>query len=190
VIGSLDDALAALRAGKVVAVPTDTVYGVAAALPAAASLFAVKQRPRDVALPILIADESQLDGIVATPLPPVAEELIAKWWPGPLTLVLDRDVSFTVDLGGDARSSPTVGVRLPASDLVRTLCAGIGPLAVTSANLHGRPTPPDAAGIAAELGAAVAVVVDGGTCAGAPSTVVRVTRHGTVAVLREGAVVV
>lgn len=186
-IGSVDAALAALRAGRVVAVPTDTVYGVAATLSAAPSLFAVKQRPRDVALPVLIADAEQLAGMVRMPLPARATELIAEWWPGPLTLVLDRDPSFTVDLGGDALSSRTVGVRLPASDIVRTLCAEVGPLAVTSANLHGRATPPDARGVDAELGAAVAVVVDGGICSGAPSTVVRVTIDSTVRVLRQGA---
>jgi tRNA threonylcarbamoyl adenosine modification protein (Sua5/YciO/YrdC/YwlC family) len=188
-IGSLDDALAALRAGRVVAIPTDTVYGVAALLPSAPALFTVKQRPLDVALPVLIADESQLAGVVRMPLPPVADELVAKWWPGPLTIVLDRDPSFTVDLGGSdaAGSTRTVGVRLPASDLVRALCTDVGPLAVTSANLHGRPTPPDAAGVERELGDAVAVVVDGGTCAGAPSTVVRVTRDGALTVLRQGA---
>jgi tRNA threonylcarbamoyl adenosine modification protein (Sua5/YciO/YrdC/YwlC family) len=187
-IGTYGDALAALRAGHVVAIPTDTVYGVAASLSAAPSLFAVKQRPRDVALPVLIADASQLAGVVRAPLPSRARDLIAEWWPGPLTVVLDRDPSFTVDLGGDARSARTVGVRLPAADLVRTLCGAVGPLAVTSANLHGRPTPPDASGVEAQLGDAVAVVVDGGTCTGAPSTVVRVASDGTVTVLREGAI--
>jgi tRNA threonylcarbamoyl adenosine modification protein (Sua5/YciO/YrdC/YwlC family) len=190
VIGTLDDALVALRAGRVVAIPTDTVYGVAAVLSAAPSLFAVKQRPREVALPVLIGDEAQLAGIVQLPFPAAVDELTATWWPGPLTIVFDRDPSFTVDLGGDAQSSRTVGVRLPASDIVRTLCHEVGPLAVTSANLHGRPTPPDAAGIEAELGDSVAVVVDGGTCTGAPSTVVRIENDGTVTVLREGAIVV
>jgi tRNA threonylcarbamoyl adenosine modification protein (Sua5/YciO/YrdC/YwlC family) len=187
VIGTREDALAALRAGRVVAIPTDTVYGVAAVLSAAPSLFAVKQRPREVALPVLIADESQLHRIVQLPLPPGVEGLVATWWPGPLTIVLDRHPSFAVDLGGSGEAATTVGLRLPASDVVRSLCAEVGPLAVTCANVHGRPTPRDAAGVAAERGVAGAVVVDGGVCEGAPSTVVRVTRDGTVTVLRQGA---
>lgn len=187
-IGSVDDALAALRAGRVVAVPTDTVYGVAALLDHAPALFAVKQRPRDVPLPVLVADESQLRGVVAFPLPDAAAVLVDRWWPGPLTIVVDRDPTFTVDLGGSGDAATTVGVRCPASDLVRSLCRAVGPLAVTSANLHGRPTPPDAPGVATELGDAVAVVVDGGICEGVPSTVVRVTADGAVTVLRRGAI--
>jgi tRNA A37 threonylcarbamoyladenosine synthetase subunit TsaC/SUA5/YrdC len=73
---------------------------------------------------------------------------------------------------------------------VRALCTEVGPLAVTSANLHGRPTPPDARRVARELGDAVAVVVDGGVCEGAPSTVVRVTGDGSLTVLRQGGVTV
>jgi tRNA threonylcarbamoyl adenosine modification protein (Sua5/YciO/YrdC/YwlC family) len=190
VIGSVDDARAALRAGRVVAVPTDTVYGVAATLDAASALFTVKQRPHDVPLPVLIADVAQLDGIVVQPLPAPATALISRWWPGPLTVVVDRDPGFTVDLGGAGDAERTVGVRLPDAAVVRALCASVGPLAVTSANLHGRPTPVEAAGVAAALGDAVAVVVDGGRCEGLPSTVVRVTAAGAVQVLRRGAAAV
>lgn len=186
-IGSVDDALAALRAGHVVAVPTDTVYGVAATLDHAPSLFDVKQRPHDVPLPVLIGDMTQLRGVAALPLPAAASALIARWWPGPLTVVVDRDAAFTVDLGGGPEAAATVGVRLPDAPVVRSLCAAVGPLAVTSANLHGRPTPLDAAGVAAELGRGVAVVVDGGVCDGAPSTVVRVDGGGVIEVLRRGA---
>jgi tRNA threonylcarbamoyl adenosine modification protein (Sua5/YciO/YrdC/YwlC family) len=190
VIGSVDDALTALRAGRVVAVPTDTVYGVAAVLSHAGALFDVKERPRDVALPVLVSSVDQLAGVVSLPLQPVTASLVDRWWPGPLTIVLDRDPAFTVDLGGTAVSAATVGVRCPDAPVVRELCAAVGPLAVTSANRHGRPTPHDAAGVAAELGSSVAVVVDGGRCEGTPSTVVRVSAHGTLEVLRQGDVVV
>lgn len=186
-IGSVDDARAALLDGRVVAVPTDTVYGVAARLDCAPALFTVKRRPHDVPLPVLVADEAQLRGVVALPLPAAAQALIERWWPGPLTVVVDRDDAFTVDLGGSGDATRTVGVRVPDSAVVRSLCSSVGPLAVTSANLHGRPTPPDAAGVAAALGDAVEVVVDGGRCEGAPSTVVRVTASGAVEVLRRGA---
>jgi tRNA A37 threonylcarbamoyladenosine synthetase subunit TsaC/SUA5/YrdC len=92
---------------------------------------------------------------------------------------------LAVDLG--ARHD-TVGVRCPASDVVRELASRIGPLATTSANRHGEPTPASALGVAAVFGDdEVAVVVDGGVCSGEPSTVVDVTGESPV-VLREGAV--
>jgi L-threonylcarbamoyladenylate synthase len=98
---------------------------------------------------------------------------MARCWPGPLTLVLARAGSArALELGGDPA---TVGVRCPAHDLVRRLAAEVGPMATTSANRHGEPTPPTAAGAAAALADAVDVVVDGGPCAGVPSTVVDAT---------------
>lgn len=182
----LDEAVAALRAGLVVAIPTDTVYGLAA-MPTVAGatqrIFAAKRRPRDVELPVLVATSAQLDGLVSLPLSAAAARLAACYWPGPLTLVVGRDPSFEGDLG---LNPPTVGVRAPDHPLVRRLCAEVGPLAVTSANLHREHTPVDAAGVAAVFGSSVALVVDGGRCEGAPSTVVRVGEGGDVEVLREG----
>lgn len=183
----IDVALDALARGDVIALPTDTVYGVAVSplVPGAtARLFAAKQRPPDVALAVLLADPSDLDEVAAG-LSPAAERLASRWWPGPLTLVVARHPSWLgVDLGGDAA---TIGVRCPDATVARELARRAGPIATTSANMHGRPTPPDAPGVAAELGGAVAVVLDGGRCEGAPSTVVDVT-GGDVRVLREGRV--
>jgi tRNA threonylcarbamoyl adenosine modification protein (Sua5/YciO/YrdC/YwlC family) len=94
-------------------------------------------------------------------------------WPGPLTLVLRRGgAAATWDLGGDPA---TIGVRCPAHPLVRAVAAEVGPVATTSANRHGRPTPATAAEAAASLTAPVAVVVDGGALEGEASTVVDVT---------------
>ena len=180
----IEAAVSALRAGEVVAIPTDTVYGVAVALGvdgATERLFAAKRRPHDVDLPVLIGRASDAADLVES-APPDAARLMERFWPGPLTLVLRRAPSLTADLGA---SASTVGIRCPDHELVAALAAAVGPLATTSANLHGRPTPADAAGVAAELGDGVTLVLDGGRCEGAPSTVLDCT--GTsVAVLREG----
>lgn len=180
----IDAAIAALRAGEVVAIPTDTVYGVAVALGvdgATSRLFAAKRRPHDVDLPVLIGRASDAADLVDA-VPPHAARLMERFWPGPLTLVLRRSPSLTADLGA---SSSTVGIRCPDHELVAALAAAVGPLATTSANPHRRPTPPDAAGVAAQLGDGIALVLDGGRCEGAPSTVLDCTGED-VTVLREG----
>ena len=180
----LDEAVAALLRGEVIVVPTDTVYGVAVAASVAgatARLFEVKARPTDVALPVLVADEEQARQIVE--VSPLAAELMAAHWPGGLTIVLPRRAGFDVDLGGT--DTTTVGVRVPDHDVPRQLARRVGPLVTTSANLHGRPTPATAAEVRAELG--IDVVIDGGACTGAPSTVVRVDGDD-VEVLRQGSI--
>ncbi|PLS76818.1 MAG: threonylcarbamoyl-AMP synthase [Actinobacteria bacterium] len=164
----------ALAAGNIVAMPTDTVYGLAVdpfRNGAADRLFALKRRPRQVDLPVLVADEEQaLSLAVAVPEP--ARRLMARYWPGALTLVLTRGAEVTADLGTD---DATIGLRCPGHPLPRALCAAAGPLATTSANLHGKPTLCTAAEVAAIFGDAVALVLDGGPCTGAPSTVVDCT---------------
>jgi len=179
----LDEAVAALERGEAIVIPTDTVYGVAALPAHTARLFAVKERPTDVALPVLCADLDQVREIAEVPAR--AADLAAAHWPGGLTIVLPRTAGFDADLGGTDPS--TVGVRVPAHDVPRELARRVGPLVTTSANLHGRPTPATAADAAAELG--VTVFVDGGVLDGAPSTVVRVAGEN-VEILRQGAVTV
>jgi L-threonylcarbamoyladenylate synthase len=173
-----DRARDALRHGLAVVLPTDTVYGVAVepSRPGAtARLFEVKQRPTDVALPMLAADPDQAFQL-ATDVPEVARRLAARFWPGGLTLVVARRPGLGLDLGG--ADDVTIGIRVPDHQLVRRLASDVGPLATTSANLHGRPTPESAAEVAAELGDAVGLVLDGGGCAGLPSTVVACTGSG------------
>lgn len=182
----LDAAVAALAAGEPIVLPTDTVYGVAVdpARPGATErLFAVKERPTAAALPVLAADVEQALALAAPDLPDAALRLAERFWPGGLTLVVRRAAGVTYDLGG--RDHLTIGLRVPDHDVPRRLAAAVGPLAATSANLHGRPTPVTAEGVAAELGDRVALVLDGGPCEGAPSTVVSCTADG-VHVLREG----
>ncbi len=183
---AFDRAVEVLRSGEVVAVPTDTVYGVAVdafRADAIDLLFVAKDRPRDVQLPVLIASPDDLAGLVEGPVDVVVRTLMERHWPGALTIVVPRRSSLAgVDLGGDAA---TIGLRCPDHRLVRDLCRAVGPLATTSANRHGEPTPPDAAGVAAVLGDGVGLVLDGGTCEGAPSTVVEVVGDDLV-VLRNG----
>ena len=182
---ALDAAAAALAQGAPVVVPTDTVYGVAvaASVPGAtARLFLVKDRPPEAALPVLVADVEQARSLAGT-LTPAAEHLLAAFWPGALTLVVPRRPGLGLELGG--ADDETIGLRLPDHPVPAELAARVGPLAATSANRHGHPTPPGAAAVADELGAAVDLVLDGGRCEGAASTVVSCTAEG-VTVLREG----
>jgi len=188
---SLRLAAAALVDGDVVAVPTDTVYGLAAdptQPEAVARLFALKGRPEDVPLPVLVAGPEQL-ALVAGGLEVAAAELAARFWPGPLTLVVPRRAEFTVDLGGPPAARQTVGVRRPDHPVVVALCELLGPLAVTSANRHGAApaTTPDQVAAAFAGADGLAYILDGGTCDGTPSTVVE-CRGPVSRCLREGAI--
>ena len=174
----------ALAAGGIIALPTDTVYGLAAVpfgTGAADRLFTVKRRPREVDLPVLVADEDQALSLVSA-VPDAGRRLMSRYWPGALTIVLPRGPDVVADLGAD---EATVGLRCPAHPVPRAVCRAVGPLATTSANLHGRPTLTTASEVAATFGDAVAVVLDGGTCAGEPSTVVDCTGEEPK-LLREG----
>jgi L-threonylcarbamoyladenylate synthase len=182
---ALDLALRALENGELVVIPTDTVYGLAARPDRPGALdavFAAKGRPAGLALPVLVAgtDQARRLGVLTVP----AEQLAAAFWPGALTLVLHRQAGFGAALGGDGA---TVGVRMPAHLQVLRLLEAAGPLAVTSANRSGQPTPATAAEIAEVFGRAVAVYLDGGPSPGSvPSTVVSFV-SGEPVVLREGA---
>ena len=173
----------ALDAGEVMIVPTDTVYGLAARpdrTGAMKEIFVLKGRPADKALPILGDSLGALLSVANFSADAV--KLAERFWPGPLTLVLARAGSFTYDLGGP--NDGTVAVRVPDHDLARSLLEATGPLAVTSANRSGdRPaeTGTDAALLFPEL-----LLLDGGLCNGAPSTVVdfgdipQIVRQGPV----------
>jgi len=145
-------------------------------------LFAVKGRSEQVALPILIADPPGLADLAE--VPPEADRLATRYWPGPVTLVLPRRAGIQFDLGGDPA---TIGVRCPAHSRLRSLLREAGPLAVTSANRHGKPPLHTAEEVREQFGADVSVVVDGGRCDGQPSTVVSLVGARPICV-REGAV--
>ena len=164
-------------------VPTDTVYGLAAALrrDAIVRAFALKGRPADKALPVLAAAATDLEEVAE--LDPGALRLAQRFWPGPLTIVCPRAPSFELDLGGSGDG--TVAVRIPASDPVLAILSETGPLAVTSANLSGTAPATTIERAREVFGRAVGAYVDGGLCDGAPSTVISTVGDPTV--LREGA---
>ena len=183
-MNAFDAALEALRTGRLVVVPTDTVYGVAAVPsdPAAVrKLFDVKGRPHEKGLPVLGRALSDLRDVAV--FDERAERLASALWPGPLTLVLPRAAGFDHDLGGPGDGS--IAVRVPAATLTRELLGRSGPLAVTSANSSGTPSANTVEQARAALGDAVAVYLDGGPGGGRESTVVSLL--GEPQVLREGA---
>jgi len=169
---ALDQAAAELRDGGTVVLPTDTVYGVAAlpsVLGATEALFALKGRSSGQPLAVLVASRDQARELMAE----VTDD-VRRWmedlWPGPLTLVVRRSASArTLELGGDVA---TIGIRCPAHAFVRALATEVGPIATTSANRHGQPTPETATAAVASLVGPVDLVVDGGPAATLASTVV------------------
>lgn len=182
----VERAAKALLGGGLVVLPTETVYGLAALAsdPAATrALFARKGRGADVPVAVLCADAGQALALAAD-VPALAAELAAAHWPGPLTMVLRRRPGLGWALG---EPTDTIGLRCPAHDLVRALAARVGPLATTSANRHGMPTPSSASEAAAQLLGAVDLVLDGGMLSGTPSTVVDLTGPEP-RVLRQGPV--
>jgi L-threonylcarbamoyladenylate synthase len=172
-------ACAALQGGNVVAIPTDTVYGLAAddSQPGAVEwIFELKQRPRDVQVPVLVADIVQARGLALVDVVPYVGPLLDRFWPGALTVVLDR-----IDGTG------TVGLRCPNDPVALELCRAVGPLATTSANLHGSAPLTTAAAVMEQWGDLVGVA-DGGVRDGAPSTVIDCTRPDGPVLLRQGAI--
>lgn len=172
----IEGAVLALRRGELVVLPTETVYGVAAdpSNPQALRrLFAAKGRPESVPLPVLLPDAVDLAGW-ASEVPETASRLAARFWPGPLTLVVPRAAGVLDLLTGGL---PTVGLRVPAHPLALALLRAFGGgLAVTSANRHGEPSPTTAAAARDALGPHVAAVLDGGPSdLGVESTVLDLT---------------
>lgn len=182
---ALEAAAKELDAGGIVVFPTDTVYGVGADAfnpEATARIFAAKRRPRAMALPVLVARPRQAWALCSE-VPRAAEKLVAAFWPGPLTLILPEADGLSWDLG-ETRGG--VAVRMPAHDDLLDLIMMIGPLAATSANVSGRPTPPTLDAVAAELGDAVSLYLDGGPASSdVPSTIVDLTSW-RAKVVREG----
>ena len=177
-----------LAEGGLVAFPTDTVYGVGAHAfqpDAVERIYMAKIRPRDKAIPILLARADDLS-LVAEGITETAWLLAERFWPGGLTLVLPKkaNVPDVVSAGGS-----TVAVRVPDHPAPLALIAALGaPLAATSANLSGRPSPVTAQEVEAELGGRIELVLDGGRCpGGVPSTVLDLTTEPPT-ILRAGAI--
>jgi len=182
----LADAAEAALAGRLVVLPTDTVYGIGTRPddPAAtARLFEAKGRPRELALPVLVASREQAERIAV--FDERARRLAGRFWPGALSLVLPRtERSRSWALGEE---TSTIAVRMPHHPLALALLARTGPLAVTSANRSGEPTPSTCEELQRVFGDAVAVYLcEPEPLVGAPSTVVDLTGP-ELRVLREGA---
>ncbi|MHB2023630.1 MAG: L-threonylcarbamoyladenylate synthase [Mycobacteriales bacterium] len=168
-------AVSALRGGRLVVLPTDTVYGVGADAftpRAVAALLAAKGRGPQVPVPVLIGSIRMLDG-VAYDLSATGRSLVEAFWPGPLTLVVRHPPHLAWDLG---ETRGTVAVRMPLHELALELIGETGPLAVSSANRTGAPPATTAAAAMEQLGESVEVYLDAGTASrGVPSTIVDVT---------------
>ncbi len=184
---SLQDAAALLRAGEVVAFPTETVYGLGAnALNADAvrRIFAAKNRPADNPLIVHVAEPSQLDDLCI--VTETAKKLIAAYWPGPLTLLLKKKaiIPDVVTAGLDS-----VGVRMPSHPVAHEMLRVCGlPIAAPSANLSTRPSPTTAAHVLEDMNGRIPMILDGGACqVGVESTVLDLTGDSPV-ILRPGAV--
>lgn len=184
---AIADAAAVLEAGGVVAFPTETFYGLGvAALDAAAvrRLFALKGRPESRPILVLVDDPARVDRVAL--LTGAARELIARHWPGALTLVLPARTSVPQEL---TAGTGTIGVRQSAHPVARALVAALGaPVTAPSANLTGGPPPSSAQEVLAVFDGRIDLILDGGpTPGGLPSTVLDVTVDPP-RVLREGAV--
>ena len=180
-------AAGAVRAGQLVVLPTDTLYGLgcdAFSSTAVRGLLDAKGRGRDMPVPVLVGSWSTVDGLVLG-VPPEARRLIEAFWPGGLSIVLPHAPSLAWDLG-DTRG--TVMLRMPLHPVALELLREVGPMAVSSANRSGQPPATTADQARDQFGERVPVLLDGGPASAAvPSTVVDLTADDPV-VLREGAV--
>jgi tRNA threonylcarbamoyl adenosine modification protein (Sua5/YciO/YrdC/YwlC family) len=177
----------AVRAGRLVVVPTDTVYGIGAdafSSSAVRALLAAKNRGPDMPVGVLVGSWSTIDGLVLS-VPRSARLLIEAFWPGDVSIVLPHAPSLSWDLGS---TSGTVMLRMPLHPVAIELLREVGPMAVSSANVSGQPPAAVAADARAQLGESVAVYLDGGPSGDpVPSTIVDLSGDEPV-VLREGAV--
>jgi len=177
-------AIDVLESGGLIALPSDTIYGLGALAfneQAVSRISDVKGRVTDKAIPLLIGDMSQLAQVAAS-INTQCEKLAKRFWPGPLTIVLPRHPSIP-----DAVTPlPTIGVRIPNFAPTIELLKLSGPMAVSSANLSGRGSSTTARGVQAQLDGKIPLILDGGvTPGGTPSTVVDCT-NGRPVIIREG----
>ena len=183
----IEAAISAVKSGDLVVLPTDTVYGVGADAFKSWSVTALlnaKGRGRNVPPPVLVGSRHTLDGLVAR-LPEKARDLVEAFWPGALTIVVEQAASLQWDLG---ETNGTVAVRMPLHPVALEVLRETGPMAVSSANLHGQPAAVTADDAREQLGYKVSVYLEAGPCPDpVPSTIVDLTGE-TPVVLRDGAI--
>lgn len=186
--GAISRIAQVLKEGHLAAFPTDTVYGAGAMVynaEAIARLYQVKRRKLNKPIPILVTGPEQLP-LVTREVNQLAQRLIDKFWPGALTLILPRHPNLPDNIcaGGD-----TVAVRMPGHVLTLALIQEVGtPLATTSANLSGRPSPLDAQEVLLNLNGRIDIVLDAGPCPGGVDSTVVDTTGGVLRILRETAI--
>jgi L-threonylcarbamoyladenylate synthase len=176
-----------LREGGLVVLPTDTVYGVAAdafQLDGTAALFRARGQDRNAPLTVFVRSPKQLIGLTPE-VPEVADQLIAAFWPGPLTLVLPSTSGMRWDLG---RGAGTIAIRMPLDEVALAVVREVGPLAVSAATVVGGPAPVDVEIARSQLGDTVGCYLDAGPRGELlPSTIVDLSGADPV-VLRPGAI--
>ncbi len=176
----------AIRRGELIVLPTDTVYGIAAdafSPEAVQALLDAKNRGRDMPPPVLVSAATTLDAL-AVGVPDYARALVEEFWPGPLTIVCRQQSSLQWDLG---ETRGTVAVRMPDDEVALAILERTGPLAVSSANLSGRPAAVEADEAEAMLGERVEVIVDAGRSRGADASTIVDCTGPQGRILRDGA---
>lgn len=185
--GALDAASVAVSNGKLIVLPTDTVYGIGADAfnPAAVNnLLEAKGRGRQMPPPVLVGTKETAEAL-ADGLPQAARDLIEKFWPGALTLIVLAQPSLAWDLG---ETEGTVALRMPDSEVALNLLKRTGPLAVSSANIHSQPAATTIEEATSMLGESVGLYLDAGKAGGGvASTIVDVTSQ-PARILRQGAI--
>jgi L-threonylcarbamoyladenylate synthase len=184
---AIDAAAMAIRQGRLIVLPTDTVYGIAAdafSPDSVRALLEAKGRGREMPPPVLVSAATTLDAL-AVGIPSYARALVEEFWPGALTIVCRQQSSLQWDLG---ETRGTVAVRMPDDEIALAVLERTGPLAVSSANLSGRPAARDADEAEAMLGEHVEVIVDAGTTLGAEASTIVDCTGSQGRILRRGAI--
>jgi L-threonylcarbamoyladenylate synthase len=179
-------AAGAIRKGGIVAFPTETYYGLGAAyhdVAALRKLFALKRRPEEKPIPLITGNEKAL-GLVALPLDDRSADIIRRFWPGPLTLILPAKAGLPHLL---TAGTGNVAVRMPGKSFALELARALEfPFTATSANISGSSPADDAAGVAAYFGEELDLIIDGGrTPGGAPSTIISLSGE-RITLVRQG----
>jgi L-threonylcarbamoyladenylate synthase len=185
---ALEEAARWIARGRVIAIPTDTLYGLAAdpfQPDAVRRVFAIKERPPDQPVPLIAADAAQVASTLG-PLNPTALALAARYWPGPLTLIVEAPFSIARDV---TAGTGTVGVRVPRHEVARAIVRMCGrPVTATSANLSGQSATDDPEVVEQTLGARIELLIDTGKTAGGPPSTIVDTTTATPRLVRAGAI--
>jgi len=181
---AIKETLTIIRSGGVVALPTDTVYGIACSVEsttAIQSLYQIKIRESIKAIPVLIADIDQIN-LLAKDLNENTSKLAQSFWPGALTLIVPKNDSLPHNL----TIYPTVGVRMPDHDWLRAIMRETGPLAATSANISGESSPTTSQQVLDQLDGRIELIINGGECkSGISSTVIDCSGE-KIKIIRQG----